>query len=295
MIQFTENMEIAIISGKGGTGKSSVSAAFASLYQNTMLVDCDVDAANMHILFEPEIETEQVYIGAQTAVIDYEICTNCGICSTYCRFDAISIVNQRVEIQEVFCDGCRLCERVCPEKAIKMVESDQSRLYTGKYRFGDMVFGVLGPGEENSGKLVNLVRDEAKKIAESKDIETIIIDGPPGIGCPVISTVTGVNHVIVVTEPTMSGMHDLERTLQMTEGFNLKTWVIINKFDINEDVSADIELYCKKQGIDILAKLPFDKRFVEAMVECKTIIEYAKDSEIVGLLKNAFQKIKENE
>lgn len=287
-------MEIAVISGKGGTGKSSISAAFASLYYNTMVVDCDVDAANLHILFEPKIETEQVYIGAQTAVIDYDICTNCAICSTYCRFDAISIVNQRVEINEVFCDGCRLCERVCPEKAIKMVGSDKSRLYTGKYRFGDMVFGILGPGEENSGKLVNLVRDKAKKIAEEKDIPNIIIDGPPGIGCPVISTVTGVNHVLVVTEPSMSGLHDLKRTLEMTKGFNLKTWVIINKFDINVEIADDIEAFCKAEGIEVLTKLPFDKGFVEAMVDCKTIIEYAPDSEMVSLIKSAYDKLIEN-
>ena len=284
-------MEIAIISGKGGTGKSSISAAFASLYKNTMLVDCDVDAANLHILFKPKIETEEVYIGAETAVIDYDKCTNCGICADYCKFDAISFKNNSVEIEEVFCDGCRLCSRICPEEAISMIESDKSRMFTGKYRYGEMVFGILGPGEENSGKLVNVVREKAKKIAEEKGISTIIIDGPPGIGCPVISTITGVDHVIVVTEPSKSGLHDLKRTLEMTKGFNLKTWVIVNKFDLNYEISKDIALFCNSIDVNILANLPFDKKIVKAMVECKTITEYMNDSEIVSLIKSAFQKL----
>ncbi|MDD4149472.1 MAG: 4Fe-4S binding protein, partial [Bacteroidales bacterium] len=187
-------MEIAVISGKGGTGKSCISAAFASMFANTMLVDCDVDAANLHLLFNPEIENEEVFIGAESAVIDYDKCTNCGLCAEYCRFDAISFVDKIITINEVFCDGCRLCSRICPEEAISMVESDKSRLYSGNYRYGKMVYGILGPGEENSGRLVNLVRDKAKEIAEKEGIDTIIIDGPPGIGCPVISTVTGVDH-----------------------------------------------------------------------------------------------------
>ena len=284
-------MEIAIISGKGGTGKSSISAAFASMHQNTMLVDCDVDAANMHILFEPDIHTEEVYIGAETAVIDYNRCVGCGICSTYCRFDAISFIEDGIRINDVFCDGCRLCSRVCPENAIEMIESDKSRLFTGSYRFGSMTFGVLGPGEENSGKLVNLVRDKAKTIAEEKDISTIIIDGPPGIGCPVISTIAGVNHVLVVTEPTKSGMHDLERTLQMTQGFNLKTWVLINKYDINESISKEIELFCASNDISILTRVPFEEDFVKAMMNGVNIIEYSPESKISKDLRLVYDKL----
>ncbi|MBN2778766.1 MAG: ATP-binding protein [Bacteroidales bacterium] len=284
-------MEIAVISGKGGTGKSSISASFASLYQNTMLVDCDVDAANLHLLFNPQIETQDVFIGAESAVIDYDICTNCGLCSRYCRFDAISFVEMKVTINEVFCDGCRLCANICPVQAISMVESKNSRLYTASYRYGKMVYGILGPGEENSGKLVNLVRDKAKNIAEQNNIETIIIDGPPGIGCPVISTITGVDHVVIVTEPTISGIHDLGRTLQMTTQFNLKSWVIINKFDINSENSFNIEKICIEKDIEILAKIPFNSDVVNAMVNCKTIPEFLPNSDIHKQIKIAFDKV----
>lgn len=285
-------MEIAVISGKGGTGKSVVSSAFASMFPNTMLVDCDVDAANLHLLFNPEIEHEEVFIGAESAVIDYDKCTNCGLCAEYCRFDAISFVDEIITINEVFCDGCRLCTRICPEVAIKMVENDKSRLYSGNYRYGKMVYGILGPGEENSGRLVNLVRDKAKNIAEKEGINTIIIDGPPGIGCPVVSTVTRVDHVVIVAEPTMSGIHDLERTLELTKGFNLKTWVIINKFDINTNMANKIVDYCKTLNIELLAKIPFDADIVKAMVNCKTIPEYLKDSDIHIDLLNALNKLK---
>lgn len=284
-------MEIAIISGKGGTGKSSVSASFASLYDNLMLVDCDVDAANLHLLFDPEIETEEEFIGAESAVIDYDICTNCGLCTRYCRFDAISFVDTKVTINELFCDGCRLCANICPVQAISMVESRKSRLYTANYRFGKMVYGILGPGEENSGKLVNLVRDKAKRLAEDNNIKNIIIDGPPGIGCPVISTITGVDHVVIVTEPTQSGIHDLGRTLQMTTQFNLKSWVIINKYDINIETSNQIEKICKELNVEILTKIPFSSDVVNAMVNCKTIPEFLPQSEIHISLKNAFDKI----
>ena len=284
-------MEIAIISGKGGTGKSSISAAFASLYQNTMLADCDVDAANLHLIFNPKIETEDVFIGAESAVIDYDKCTNCGLCTRYCRFDAISFVNMKVTINEVFCDGCRLCANICPVQAISMVESKDSRLFTANYKYGKMVYGILGPGEENSGKLVNLVRDKAKNIAEQNNIETIIIDGPPGIGCPVISTITGVDHVVIVTEPTMSGLHDLQRTIEMTREFNLKSWVIINKHDINNEMSSEIEKYCKSVDVEILAMIPFNPDVVNAMVNCLTIPEFMPNSDIHKKIIVAFDKI----
>ncbi len=288
-------MEIAIISGKGGTGKSTICAAFASLKQGTLLADCDVDAANMHILFTPEIESEEVFTGAETAVIDYSKCTNCGICLSYCRFDAISFNNSKIEISPVFCDGCRLCTRVCPENAIQMVESNASRLYTANYRYGKMVYGLLAPGEENSGRLVNLVRDKAKNIAKDMGYDNIVIDGPPGIGCPVISTITGVDHVIVVAEPTQSGLHDLKRTLEMTQQFNLKSWVLINKSDLNETVSDEVQIFCDSVGVEILAKIPFDEKVVESMVNCLTIPEYMQGSQVHDMLQSALIKILEYE
>lgn len=287
-------MEIAVISGKGGTGKSSISAAFATLPEKVVLADCDVDAANLYILFSPAIEEEQVYVGGQKAKINYELCTNCGLCESYCRFDAISFINGKIHISETSCDGCKLCSRICPAEAITMIDSEKSRMYAGSFRNGKMVYGRLAPGEENSGKLVNLVRDKAKKMAHAENIDTIIIDGPPGIGCPVISTITGVHHVVIVTEPTISGISDLKRTIEITAKFHLKTWVIINKYDLNEDIAKQIEAYCMDEKVEIAGKLPFDPKVVEAMVNCKSVAEWMPDSAFTKEIDKIFQTIKNN-
>lgn len=283
--------QIAIISGKGGTGKSSISAAFATLSEKVVLADCDVDAANLYILFNPTHEEEQVYIGGQKAEINYSLCTSCRECINYCRFDAILFKNKKVEISETSCDGCKLCSRICPVGAITMIDSNKSRMYAGKFRNGSMVYGRLAPGEENSGKLVNMVRDKAKTIAKAENIDTIILDGPPGIGCPVISTITGADHVIIVTEPTISGMHDLQRTIEISSKFNLKTWVIINKSDLNDDMSNKIEAYCNSINIKIVAKIPFDPKVVEAMVNCKSVMEYAPKSEFANQIQSSYKTI----
>jgi len=285
-------MEIAIISGKGGTGKSSISAAFATLSERVVLADCDVDAANLHILFNPVIDEEQVFIGSQKAVIDYSLCTNCGSCIDYCRFDAISDIDGRVAISETSCDGCKLCSRICPVNAITMRDENRSRMYSGSFRNGKMVYGRLAPGEENSGKLVNIVRERARKISGDNNLETIILDGPPGIGCPVISTITGVDHVIIVTEPTISGLQDLKRTLGVTSKFNLCTWVLINKYDLNMDMSNRIEQYCNGQNINIIGKLHFSKDVVDALVNCKSIAEWAPGSDISKEIVTAYNMIK---
>ena len=216
-------METAIINGKGGTGKSSISAAFATLDGKCVLADCDVDAANLHILFNPSHEEEEIYITGQKAVIDYSLCNNCRLCMEYCRFDAIFLVDGKITTNEISCDGCKLCYRICPWKAIRMIDKDRSRMYSGSYRNGKMVYGRLAPGEENSGKLVNVVREKARQVSKANNIENIIIDGPPGIGCAVISSITGTNNVVIVTEPTISGLHDLMRTIEITSMFNLKT------------------------------------------------------------------------
>ncbi len=285
-------MEIAVISGKGGTGKSSISAAFATLSEKVVLADCDVDAANLYILFNPTHEEEQVFVSGQKAVIDYNKCRNCGSCLDSCRFDAISLSDGEIVISEILCDGCKLCSRICPFDAIKMVNEDKSRMYAGTFRNGKMVYGRLSPGEENSGKLVNMVRDKAKTMAKEHQLETIIIDGPPGIGCSAISTITGVDHVVVVTEPTVSGLHDMKRALEVTTNFKLKTWVIVNKFDLNRDLTDRIENYCQQRGIAVIGKFPFDRLVVDAMVNCKSVMEWAPDSEMALLIKKAYNKIK---
>lgn len=284
-------MEIAIISGKGGTGKSSISAAFAMLDGKVVLADCDVDAANLYLLFNPTTEEEIVYISGHKAVIDYDLCSSCGICEKYCRFDAISIINGKVLISEISCDGCFLCSHVCPENAINMVQNDKSRMYSGSFRNGKMVYGRLAPGEENSGKLVNMVREKAIQTAKENGLENIILDGPPGIGCPVISTITGVDKVVIVTEPTISGLHDMQRTVEIVQKFSLLAFVIINKYDLNSDMSNQIEDWCKQNRITIAGLLPFDKQMVEAMIMGKSITEFNPYNEINKEIKIIWNKI----
>lgn len=286
-------MELAIISGKGGTGKSSISAAFATIESNIVLADCDVDAANLYILFNPTHTEERVFISGQKAVIDKDKCTNCGQCMSYCRFDAIMELNGEIVINGTSCDGCQLCSRICPTQAISMFNEDKSRMYSGDFRNGKMVYGRLSPGEENSGRLVNIVRDKAKEIAKVNAIDTIILDGPPGIGCPVISTITGVDTVVIVTEPTLSGLHDLKRTLEVTANFKIKSYVLINKYDLNADMATQIENYCTEKEITVLEKIPFDPKVVEAMVHCQSIIEYAAESEVADLIRKAYYTIKQ--
>jgi len=287
-------MEIAVISGKGGTGKSSISAAFATLDQKVVVADCDVDAANLYLLFDPDIETEESFTGGEKAVIDQRICLNCGTCQKYCRFDAISRMNNKITISEVNCDGCGLCARICPAEAISMVKIAKSRLYDGSFRNGKMVYGRLAPGEENSGKLVNMVRERAKKLAKEHELSTIIIDGPPGIGCPVLSTITGVDGVVIVTEPTVSGLHDLERTLEVIGSYKLKAWVIINKYDLNAKQAGAIEKSCLAKNIPVLAKIPFNPAVVDAMVACRTIPEHMPGSEMTELIREAWKIIETN-
>jgi MinD superfamily P-loop ATPase len=284
-------MEIAIISGKGGTGKSSISAAFATLNGEMILADCDVDAANLYLLFNPSIEEEEVYIAGHKAVIDYKICTNCQVCKDYCRFDAISLKNDKVVISEISCDGCFLCSRICPENAIKMVPNNQSRMYSGSFRKGKMVYGRLAPGEENSGKLVNMVREKAKQLSEKNGHKTIILDGPPGIGCPVISTITGVDKVIIITEPTISGLHDMQRTVETVQKFKLNPYIIINKADLNSSMTGQIKKWCEKNGINVTGELEFDAKVVEAMVQGKSIIEYDPELNISKQINKIWNKI----
>jgi len=284
-------MEIAVISGKGGTGKSSIAAAFATLNGKVVVADCDVDAANLYLLFNPIHEEEIAYIAGHKAVINYDLCTTCGICESYCRFDALSAMNGRMVISGISCDGCFLCSHICPENAIKMVQNDKSRMYSGSFRNGKMVYGRLSPGEENSGKLVNMVREKAKQTAEENDLEIIILDGPPGIGCPVISTITGVDKVVIVTEPTISGLCDLQRTVEIVQKFNLPAFVIINKYDLNSDMSDQIEDWCRQNRMTITGLLPFEKQMVEAMIMGKSITEFNPDNETSKKIKIIWNKI----
>lgn len=284
-------MEIAVISGKGGTGKSSISAAFATIGPEMVVADCDVDAANLYLIFNPSHETEEAYVSGSKAAIDETKCSLCGICADYCRFDAIEVGTEKVTIKETACDGCFLCSRICPSGAITMVPEDKSRMYSGSFRNGKMVYGRLAPGEENSGRLVTKVRQKAKQLAKESGFEKVLLDGPPGIGCPVISTIAGVDRIIVVTEPTLSGLYDMQRTIELAKQPGRKISAIINKFDLNPEISTQISEWCKSNGVELAGFLPFDARMVEAMVQTQSITEYAPESEIGRKLAQIWDEI----
>lgn len=263
--------EIVVISGKGGTGKTTLTAALAALWENKINADCDVDAADLHLLLTPEIrETHDFYSGVLPEV-DKDVCTGCGLCETHCEFHAISPAK---EINRIDCEGCAVCHFVCPEKAISLHERHCGHWYRSNTRFGPLVHAKLGIAEENSGKLVTLIKREAKVQAESLGLDTILVDGSPGIGCPVISSLSGASFVVVVTEPTVSGIHDMDRVLQLTAHFGIKAGVVINKADINPEMSRRIDERTTAAGCSILGRIPYDQIFTKAMVAGKTIIEF---------------------
>lgn len=287
--------EIVVLSGKGGTGKTSISAAFATMQINTVMADCDVDAANLYLILQPTNYIEETYISGNIAVIDYNTCTSCGKCATYCRFDAIIVSDNKVEISSSACEGCQLCARICPVKAISMLPSDNSRWYIGNYRNGTVVHARLAPGEENSGRLVSVVRHQARKVAQEKNQSVILLDGPPGTGCPVISSLTGAQQSVLVTEPTKSGFHDLKRIVALVQNFKVQPYVLINKYDLNTDLSDEIEKWCSAQAIPLVGKLPFDAKVVEAMIQCQSIIEYAPTCQVSEILKQIYYRIIQDE
>lgn len=284
-------MEIAIISGKGGTGKSSVSAAFMSMTPNVKAIDCDVDAANLYLIFHPTKEEEKVYISGKHAVVDPDRCTGCGLCESLCRFDAIRVMANKAVVDEVGCEGCSLCMRTCPEEAISMVADDKSRIYSGSFRYGKMIYGRLAPGEENSGKMVNALREYSKQFKEVENGSVTLLDGPPGIGCPVLSTITGVDKVVIVTEPTISGFSDLQRAVEVVRHFEIPTYIIVNKSTLNPDVTYQITTWCSKEQLPVVATLPFDRDVVDAMVAGQTIVEYRPQSLTTRLLQEAYRQI----
>jgi MinD superfamily P-loop ATPase len=275
-------MILTIISGKGGTGKTSLVACFAALAsqnRGVVLADCDVDAANLHLLLSPQVERREEFWSGKTASIDPELCTACGECLEQCRFDAIvppkqDDQTQAYRVDPINCEGCSVCAEVCPVEAVNMQENMCGEWFVSHTRFGPMVHARLGIGEENSGKLVTTVRKEAEEIAKAQARDIILVDGPPGIGCPVIASITGTDAILCVTEPTLSGLSDLERVGELAEHFNINMAVCINKYDLNPEVSANIEDYCRKHDMKLAGKIRFDQDITEAMVKGKTLIEY---------------------
>lgn len=268
--------QLTIISGKGGTGKTSITAAIATIAKNKVIADCDVDAPDLHIILNPKIRKTMVFHGLKIAVMDREKCIGCMKCYENCRFDAIS---DELEINRDRCEGCGVCSYVCPTDAISMEERDTGYVYVADTRFGPFSYGILKTAEEASGKLVSAVRENAIKLAEEKKADLIIIDGPPGIGCPVIASLSGVNAALIVVEPTKSGIHDMERIIDVTDHFKIKPLICINKYDLNIENSIEIEEYCKRKNLEIIGKIPFDKKFVDALINSKSIIEYDIKSE----------------
>jgi len=279
--------EITVISGKGGTGKTSITAAFASLAKNTVFADCDVDAADLHLIFKPEIKKTMGFHGLKIASIDSDKCIDCKKCYESCKFDAI---NENIKLIKESCEGCGVCAYVCPVDAIEMVDRDSGYAYISDSRLGPLAHATLKTAEEASGKLVTLVRENAKDIAEYKKMDLIIIDGPPGIGCPVIASITGVDLVLIVTEPTLSAIHDLERIHSVANHFKIPAAVCINKYDINPENSMKIEEYCKKNNLSVVGKLPFDIIMTQAMINEKSIIEFS-DGALSQEIKDMWNKL----
>lgn len=267
--------QIVIISGKGGTGKTVITASFASLAKNAVFADCDVDAADLHLLLQPTIKERYEFRSGKTAIIDKGLCQQCGKCIVVCRFNAIS---QDFMIDPIFCEGCAFCSYICPVQAIRMEENIAGEWFISATRFGHFVHAKLGVAEENSGKLVALVRKKAKELAEENNCDWVIIDGAPGIGCPVIASLSGVDCALIVTEPTLSGLHDAQRVMEVAKHFNIPVKLVVNKYDLNSVMTDKIEEFCRKQGVPIVGKIVFDEMVVKAMVEGKTIIEYSQSA-----------------
>jgi MinD superfamily P-loop ATPase len=281
--------EVTIISGKGGTGKTSVVASFAALAKKKVMADADVDAADLHLILAPEIRHEEDFKGGRTAIIDLDRCTECGECLERCQYNAIS---PDFIVDKIDCEGCGVCVHFCPVDAIDFPRNVCGRWYISETRFGPMVHARLGLAEENSGLLVSLVRNQAKVLAEDRGLDTIIVDGPPGIGCPVIASITGTSLVLIVTEPTLSGLHDLERVRELAAHFKIPTLACINKFDLNTEMSDQVANYCARNYIRLVGRIPYDTTVTYAMVAGKSMVEFS-DNETADSIKEIWHTVEE--
>ena len=280
--------QLTVLSGKGGTGKTTLTASLTVLAENVVVADCDVDAPDLHMLLHPKIKETQDFKGSKLAVIDESKCVKCGLCRENCRFEAI---NEDIKVDSFSCEGCGVCTIVCPTKAITLKERISGHAYISETKYGAMAHAKLNPSESNSGKLVTLVRQNAKLIAEKTRSNLIIIDGPPGVGCPVIASITGIDMGLVVTEPTMSGIHDLKRALQLLRHFKVRASVCVNMYDVNIDNTEKIIRFCKENEIEVVGKIPYDPIVTEAMINGKPVLEYAPESNVAVEIRNIWNKI----
>jgi len=278
--------EITVLSGKGGTGKTSVTAALAVLTQNTVFTDCDVDAPDLHMLLKPEVLETQEFKASRVAVIDQEKCVQCGKCAESCRFGAI----ENFIIDPVLCEGCGVCAYICPVAAIELEKRISGYAFISKTRYGPMSHALLNPGEENSGKLVSLVRKNAKNVAENENCKLILNDGPPGIGCPVIASVGGVDLGLIVVEPTLTGIHDMKRALGLLDHFKIDALVCVNKHDINKENTVKIVNFCESKGVKVVGRIPFDPIVTEAMVAGKPVLEYSPESKVSQSIRKLWER-----
>ena len=272
--------ELVVISGKGGTGKTSLVACFAALHEDKVLADCDVDAADLHLVTDTCVIQRENFKGSKRARIVAARCTGCGECERLCRFDAVANTGGAngsgdFHIDPISCEGCGVCALICPADAIELEEVVNGEWFVSETRHGPMVHARLGIAEGNSGKLVSLVRSQARGIALKRGLEMVLVDGPPGIGCPVIASVTGTDLVLIVTEPTLSGLHDLERVRQLTNHFKIKTLVCINKYDLNLEMSSRIEEHCRENGVEIVGRIPYDNVVTTAQIHKTSVVEYS--------------------
>lgn len=295
--------ELVVISGKGGTGKTSIVASFAALAHNPVLADCDVDAADLHLLLDPKIKQTHDFSGGKLASIVAQKCIGCGRCQEVCNFDAAlfngpgnDVVEKTYTIDPVSCEGCGVCVYFCPVEAIKFEDAVNGQWFVSETRFGAMVHAKLGIAQENSGKLVSLIRKEAKQIAAKGNNDLIIVDGSPGIGCPVIASIAGADLVLVVTEPTLSGRHDLDRVAELTEHFNIPTAICINKCDINSKVAEEIKNMAIERNLKVVGEIAYDPAVTKAQIAAKSIVEHSNGGikkQVVSLWESVLGELEE--
>ncbi|EJW96764.1 Cobyrinic acid ac-diamide synthase [gut metagenome] len=284
-------MKVAVISGKGGSGKSSVTAAWLSLSRHVVAVDCDVDASNLPLLFSHEVIAHEGFVSGEDIYVDTKRCIGCGICVETCAFQALEIGTEVFPVPRDFlCEGCGCCLRVCPQHALSLVAEARSQIYTARLLRSDhhLVYGHLKPGDDNSGKMIARMREvaDAEMVAIGADLQ--LLDGPPGIGCPVLSTLTGMDRVVLVCEPTLSGFADLQRAYRVAASFCKALFVVINKCDINSDNAQQIRDFCATYHLPVVAELPFDRKMVEAQLNCCSLVDYAPQSDGAEALRKAY-------
>jgi len=294
--------EIVVISGKGGTGKTSIVASFAALANNAVLADCDVDAADLHLVLEPDVKQTHDFSGGKLASVITEKCIGCGRCEEVCNFDAAvfngpanDVVEKTYTIDSIACDGCGVCVHYCPVDAIEFKDAVNGQWFISDTRFGPMVHARLGIAQENSGKLVSLIRKQSKQIAAEQNKDLIIVDGSPGIGCPVIASIVGADLVLAVTEPTISGQHDLDRVIELTKHFKIPTAVCVNKYDINVKIAKAIEKKALERDLKVAGKIAYDIAVTKAQIAARSIVEYSSNGlkeQIVSLWESVLDMLK---